>query len=193
MTEKLTINQHLKDGINTLADLKSLLFSTKSTVAIGILLLSKRSGFLMAMRLIVKSRFTPLFLEEKSIRSTFINNLRSEIKKLKYKRGEYVLVMGEKGIGKTTAVETALHHFCGVMKFSATGSDYKNLKPRVLSELLGGISTGYLNYLFKHSLNSLLFWHKLLVRRPPIIVVEVFEGISNKELLFSDIRDVSFN
>lgn len=186
------ISENLKDYINTFADLKTLLFSYKTAVTIvGTTLLAKRSGLMPAVKIILRSRFKPLFLKKKSVRYAFINEFRSKLKKVNYSEGEYILVMGEKGIGKTTAVQTALHQYCGVIKFVLTEDNYTGLVSTVETKLLGGMSTGMLTYLFRQSLNSLLFWHRLFMRRPPIIVIEVFEGISNKLRLLSTVRQVS--
>ena len=100
--------------------------------------------------------------------------------------------MGEKGIGKTVAIQTALHHYCGVVNLTVNPQTSEHLMFKVQFKLLGGITAYFLNFMLEKSFSGLLFWHYSLIRRPPIIVIQIFEGIPNKEALLAIIRDVCF-
>lgn len=70
-------------------------------------------GIVAALKLGFKSKFfgysVPL-----SVRSKDISNLKQELKSLK--KGEYIVVTGGKGLGKTCLINTALNGTCGVVR-----------------------------------------------------------------------------
>ena len=70
-----SIFQKFYEPIGMLANLNSLLTSNKTTI-IGTILLVKISGFSRACSIILKSRFSPLFLSDKSVRYNFIHEFR---------------------------------------------------------------------------------------------------------------------
>ena len=71
-----SIFQKFYEPIGMLANLNSLLTSNKTTYIIGTILLVKISGFSRACTIILKSRFSPLFLSDKSVRYNFIHEFR---------------------------------------------------------------------------------------------------------------------
>lgn len=175
------------------SNLKSIFSKNKTSIAIvSGAVLFKKSGLSMALRIIFKSRFFPLKLRVHSIRKDLINELRSTIKTIKYEEGESILITGEKGIGKSLAIKTAFHHYAGVLNFKIDSRE-KNLIEMVEAQLLGGLTNAFLRICLKQSWESLIKWHKFLVGRPPIVIIEFFTSTDTQILnYYTSIRKVRY-
>ena len=154
------------------------------------LTLFKKLGLFRSFKLIFHSRFFPLGkLNPQSVRTSTIDQLRENVKQLEYHNGHSILVIGESKIGKTLAIDTAFHHYGGVVKISM-GKSF-NIEERVLTELLGGLGKGFLAFNLKSSLKRIIFWHKIVLKRPPIVIIEIFEIDNNTYNYYIEVRNVS--
>lgn len=177
-----------KDFTELLYYAKSLLF--KGAILATIPITFKKIGILTSFRIILKSYFLPLGkLKPSSIRNDLITDLRNLIKNISYKDGETILVLGESKIGKTLAIKTAFHHYAGVVNLIF--SDNNKIKETVLTNLLGGLNNSFLTFFLKQSVSSIIFWHKIILKRPPIVILEVLNSKNNRVNYYSQVREVS--
>lgn len=187
-----------KNIIETGANLKTI-FSTNKNYYLGMgisgTLLLKKSGLITSLRMVFKRNYIPKFIpfynRRFSIRKDLIKDLKFLITKINYIEGESILVKGEKGIGKSLLIKTLLHHYGGVSKITIR-SDKKDIYNTVLSDLFGVIPGNAIQMLYKHSLKSIIFWHKFfLLGRAPIVVIEIFNTSKDRINYFDHVRDVS--
>lgn len=177
-----------KDFTEFLYYVKSLLF--KGAILATIPITFKKIGLLTSLKMIFKSYFLPLGkLKPTSIRNDLISDLRRLVKDIEYLKGANILVIGEARIGKTLAIKTAFHHYGGVVNLRIT--DNNKITDTVLTNLLGGINNFFLAFFLKQSVSSIIFWHKMIINRPPIVILEIFNSPKNRVDYYNDVRNVS--
>ncbi len=100
----------LKESISSAVDLKTIF---GAATILGIYWYKKPPAFGRALWLLFRSR---LFANQNAIsqRKSDLRNIKTEVDSLQYSYDRFLVVRGPKGIGKTTAIETALNHTWGV-------------------------------------------------------------------------------
>lgn len=106
-----------------------------------------------------------------SHRITDVQSLLSNMATLE--KGQYVVVTGAKGIGKSCVVETATRHTCGIVSLDVpAGARHETIIQRSLMEVTN-IRLPFLN--IHPSARRVLFWYGLFLRAPPIVILRVAE------------------
>jgi hypothetical protein len=128
-----------------------------------------RVGPLRALVLAARSKVcgaSPL-----SQRAMDVQSLLSNMATLE--KGQYVVVTGAKGIGKSCVVETATRYTCGVVRIDIpAGARHETIVQRSLMEVTN-IRLPFLN--IYPSAKRVLFWYGLFSRAPPIVILRVAE------------------
>lgn len=193
-------NFFFKNIIEIGANLKTILSTNKTNIlgiGIGTLFL-KKSGLMTTLRMILKRNYIPkwipIYNKRFSIRHDLMKELNYNIKNLNYINGEYILVKGEKGIGKSLLIKTALYYKGGVSVLTIR-SHKLNIYDSVLNDLFGVLHTNNspFHLLYKQSLKSIIFWHKVFCfGRAPIVIIEILNS-GNLTKYYNDVRSVSTN
>ena len=132
-----------------------------------------RVGPMRAMTLAYKSRFFggPLF--RVSVRKSEIDRLRTDLDSL-VDLASYVVVKGDKGIGKSCMIDTALHGMKGVVrtKISPDTSEVDVLK-QCYRKITGG--PGFTFFDEEANVKRVLFWYKSFHGSSPTVVMAMSE------------------
>ena len=136
-----------------------------------------RVGIGRAVGLAVRSKLLPFRLRAVSQRAE-VGALKAAVNGLQH--GNYVVITGPMGVGKSTVVETALWRTCGVVYIDvfAEMSD-KDVISSALAEIARTRQHAYLNP--HDNARRVRFFYDLLPLQPPIIVLNVHERPSGKE------------
>ena len=152
------------------------LSATERSVAVSTGLVP-RVGIGRAVGLAVRSKLFPVRLRAVSQRAE-VGALKAAVNGLQH--GNYIVITGPMGVGKSTVVEMALWRTCGVvyMDVFAEMSDQD-----VISLALAAIArTSQHAYLNPHNnARRVRFFYDLLPLQPPIIVLNVHECSSGKK------------
>eukprot|EP00035_Acanthoeca_spectabilis_P017891 m.377647 g.377647 ORF g.377647 m.377647 type:complete len:436 (+) comp16705_c4_seq43:312-1619(+) len=137
-----------------------------------------RVGLGRALGLALRSKLFPVRLHTVSRRTDDVYWLQESLESLK--RGMYIVVTGPMGVGKSTAVETALWRTCGVVSIDvpAEMSDTE-----VISAALAEIArTRQHKYLDPYdNARRVRFFYDFLPVKPPTILLNVHERRSGKD------------
>lgn len=145
----------------------------------GIQLSGMRVGPLRALSLALKSKYFGPKVEFKSVREENITKIQSA---LRFKTANsYIVVVGDKGVGKSCMIETALQGMKGVVSIGIS-ADMKEAKITALcqNEITGGSGCKIVDQ--TSNVNRVLFWYKLFFRgQMPVVVMKISE-VYNGEL-----------
>ena len=160
-------------GLNSMVDLvtKLLPFVGGATVA-SISGIAPRLGPGRALSIAVRSKVTP-YRGELSVRNELIPQL---ISMSKYRRQNYVVVTGPKGIGKSCLVDTAFRNTCGVSRVDVEAAMTKREIVDAALREFTGLSSRF-SFANPHvNARRVVFWYRLLSRGDsPIIIINVSE------------------
>jgi len=112
-----------------------------------------------------------------SVRDVEVNKL---IKTLNYIGGTqmYIVVTGQKGVGKTCLIDTALMYTCGVTKIDVTPDDHHN---NIIDAALRNLTNMRFNFMDpRASAKRLVWWYNLVASQPPILVLNAKERSYNQ-------------
>lgn len=87
-------------------------------------------------------------------------------------RGEraYIVVTGQKGVGKTCLIETVTAHKCGVLRVKAGPSEsHIHIIRSALEEVAGSFSVT------EHRAKRVISWYNLFAKNPPLVVINATE------------------
>jgi hypothetical protein len=125
------MNESFSNLLADLANWKTVFVAGAATFSLFSAGLTPRIGFVRALVLAGKSLF-PRKLKTESVRTREIDTLKKTIASLQY--GQYLVVTGGKGFGKSCLIETTLHKQLSVIKilvyflFFIIGNFIKNKK-----------------------------------------------------------------
>ena len=119
-------------SIADMANLKTLL-SSNAKIVLGLGLGTYSLSRIPILKIILKQYFFPQKIKAFSIRTNEVEKIKKFCKKEK-EPGSILIVTGEKGIGKTTAIETALFKFPAAFKLKIDKS--KDIVNSICSEFL---------------------------------------------------------
>ncbi|KAI9341955.1 hypothetical protein BDR26DRAFT_836684 [Obelidium mucronatum] len=131
-----------------------------------------RIGPVRAGWVAVRSRFLqsrPI----QSVRTTELNLLRKDISRKTWGQ-KYIVVTGEKGVGKSCLIDSAVYKTCGVIRVTAQPGHSQD---KIIESALRGL-TGLRSSFWDLMSNSkrVVFWYKVFTfGRTPIVVVSVTE------------------
>jgi hypothetical protein len=95
-----------------------------------------------------------------------VRTLRDRVKTVR--KGQYMIVSGPKGVGKTSIVDTALQSMFGVVPIRVSGLETKT---DIEAETLKAITRCYLRMMDRTvSAKRVLWWHHLLFRTPVTVL-----------------------
>jgi len=137
--------------------------------------IAPKVGVGRSINLALRSFFSSL--PTKSVRDTDLIKFRDEISMLAY--GRYLVVTGEKGVGKSCLIQTALHRKHGVVNITVwSGEIMDSIVIKAEREL-----TGIRNNFWDLTANTkrVLFFYKLLFRSSPIVVISVPERTAGSQ------------
>jgi hypothetical protein len=134
--------------------------------------IAPRIGPGRALYIAFRSKVTP-YRGELSVRKELIPQL---ISLSKFRRQNYVVVTGPKGVGKSCLIDTAFQNTCGVARIQVkSGLDENAIVDAALRELTGlssrfSVANPYVNA------RRVVFWYRLLSRGDsPIIIINASE------------------
>ena len=106
--------------LSSASDFKSILGIGTGLITLSLLEVTPRVGFGRALRLgfrrIISNRFQGA--SPQSVRTDEIAYLKNRIKVLN--RGQYIVVTGGKGVGKTCMIDTAIQNEFGVVNYGVS-------------------------------------------------------------------------
>jgi hypothetical protein len=139
----------------------------------------------LALRSKVRLRTMPLSVRTKEIKKirTFVDD--------KVLSQDYMVVVGQKGVGKTCLVRTVAERRCGsiIQKVNA-GVSSVQIENDVYSEI-SGINLGSMLFKPKSSAARVSFWYRFLFGRPLVVVLEASERLANKD--YADLPSAARN
>mmetsp|Transcript_8752 Transcript_8752/g.26369 ORF Transcript_8752/g.26369 Transcript_8752/m.26369 type:complete len:391 (+) Transcript_8752:592-1764(+) len=135
-----------------------------------------RVGLGRAAGLALRSKLFPLRPHTLSRRSADVSALTAAVEHLE--RGNYIVVTGPMGVGKSTVVETALWRTCGVVRTTVQGDTHEDA---IVSTALAEIARTRQHSYLDPRLNAgrVRFFYDLLPLKSPIIVLNVRERRSD--------------
>lgn len=133
-----------------------------------------RAGPLRAVMFALGSRFATA--TDQSVRTDSVRALLNALTHCK--RGQYIVVTGSKGVGKTCIIETALQRTCGVITTVVVPGASQN---DIVDKVLKGITRVNLSF-WDPAANArrVLFFYGFLPLQPPIVVLRAAERTEGK-------------
>jgi hypothetical protein len=99
-----------------------------------------------------------------------------------------LVVSGPRGIGKTTAIQTALQRSCGVLQITSVSPGMRS--EEIIQKIYRSISGVNLNLKdYSYSARRVIFWYRFIFHRPPIVVISATERDTKQ--LYSEIRSAT--
>lgn len=152
-------------------------FSFPVTMMMGSKFIPTRVGIGRAMILGLRSKVRDASLRSERIND--INNIQMAVN-CSIEHGAFVVVRGPKGIGKTCAVDTALAHRFGVVKFNVHPATTADSIMRTVLDEVSGIPYSYVNK--SPSSISVAKWHARFFRIPLTVVLRATEVPPDKKI-----------
>eukprot|EP01012_Entosiphon_sulcatum_P046772 TRINITY_DN6304_c0_g1_i1.p1 TRINITY_DN6304_c0_g1~~TRINITY_DN6304_c0_g1_i1.p1 ORF type:complete len:393 (+),score=43.87 TRINITY_DN6304_c0_g1_i1:33-1181(+) len=168
--------QHAPDVLQFGTSLVSFLAAHKEAAAAAVpLVVGYRTGAEAALLLALRSRFARV--ETLSSRPE-VSALRARISTLRSRHvgssETYLVVLGQKGVGKTCALTTALHRTCGVVRIPVTRGNCADIVAACHRAIAQGRSgQRWINYAAAAARTQ--WFYKLVLRQQPVIILEVGE------------------
>jgi hypothetical protein len=173
----MEINENIEVAANSLSILTSLkaLAGLGAVAGAGIVAAGHvpRAGPLRAVGLALLPKFRPLMQESR--RRDSIDAIRKNIETTKF--GEYIVVTGSKGVGKSTAIDTAIHRRCGVVHVNVSpGKSTEEIEHAVYSAI-ARMDVRSFNPHF--SASRVLWWYRFMFfGARPILILHTDERTS---------------
>lgn len=141
------------------------------TATISVAGLAPRLAPRRALWIGVRSRFgfnkTPL-----SVRATDLKIIRAHITKKSWGQ-KYLVVIGDKGVGKSCLLDTATNKTAGIIRIKVSPGE--SMK-KIVENALRGLTELSLNIVdVGPYAKKVLFWYKLFTRTTPVIVINAAE------------------
>ena len=106
--------------------------------------------------------------------------LRKYVNNKSLQPDQYLVVQGQKGIGKTCVIETALQRTFGVSFMGSVPPETK--QDLITSQALTSITNISVNFINrKRSAERVIWWYQLLFRRRPILVISAGERYEDQK------------
>ena len=136
-----------------------------------------RVGPIRAMAVALRSATQRV--EEKSVRTTEMSALK-ELMRQASNKTSYIVVQGPKGVGKSCMIDTCLAKTMGVLRVTVCpGTLQKEIVNDCYHKIVGGLNLSFIPQ--ETNVARVLFWHKLLFRRGPTMVLSMSERPRNVE------------
>ena len=187
----------LSESIAVMANVKSLLFSNAPKILLGLGLGTFTLVRIPILKIIFKQYVFPPKIKAFSIRKFEVESIRQFC--IKENEPESIMIVsGEKGIGKSTAIDTALYRFPAAFKLELENSkDILNINELVTKKILDTYGFSKIIGAPKNGLPRFIFWHKLILRRNPIITISL-KRLNNENFTeyyncFRDVRIIYIN
>lgn len=184
----------LSESIGVMADVKSLFVShSKIVFGLGCFTIIR----IPVIRIILKQYLLPEKIFIFSIRNLEILKIKEFCTQMQ-EPGSILIVSGEKGIGKTTAINTALYRFPTVYRIQINNYDQIiNIEELVTKNILNTYRFSTIIGTPRNGLPRFIYWHNILLRRNPIIYIGLSrmddENFNKYYTYFRNVRIIYLN